>query len=852
MRLRGHLHYVIIWLGVAFLPAVVLSQTTIIDSNYAGGSAKVIPGKEYIRSGYHNFFWGRQYRREWNTAVRVPVLYLDSAFSGMEISPVTGRIQSKDLLITTSAGKQYLLRSVNRDFGRTMPETKGTFVSRIAKDQVSTLHPYAPVTIPPMAEAAGIPHSNPRIVFVPKQPELGEYNSAYGDELYFLGDSGKPGSFDTLETDGIFSSYQLIERFYGENDYEVDQRAFVRARLFDMIIGDWNRDRDNWQWRLNDRGAMDVFHPVPRNRSQAYSKINGLYPGLAGKIPGRKFLQGFDYKIKSIGGWNRQARPIDQKLLNELTLEEWLTEARHLQTALSDEVIRNSVQEMPAEVFHISGDEIISKLRTRRDDLQKYARTYYRYLARTVSILGSEKTEKLEVSCLPGNDVKVEMYKINSQGNIIDTPYYSRTFHHGETREIYLYGLGGRDIISIKGDRRNKMRIRIIDPEDKDSVYVLADTRSVRGIRFFKGEKFEYDTIRKDKIDFEFLPVFTPKQYRAYDFDPLDLFGRTGVKVSAGVVYTPQPWRREPYQMTHSIHVLHGFLRKTLNVGYVGRFGRAIGHWDLLLKARMDDPAVENFFGVGNNTEFVEKKDKNYYRTFSQRYYAGIGIERKIAKRHHAELTLIYQAVKYRRKGGYYIANGGHDQSIFNRKHFAGIEAGYRFDQTNGSVCPSRGFAINFGGGVLQNLSDTGSAFVKLRSNVSFYLPLSREFTFAVRTGGGILIGDPDFYHLNRLGGNVELRGYERERFYGKHVFYTNTELRWFTDTRNYFYNGRIGLIGFYDIGRVWMPNEKSDKWHDGYGLGFAIVPYNKVTLIAMYGLSSEGDNFFLRAELFF
>jgi len=39
---------------------------------------------------------------------------------------------------------------------------------------------------------------------------------------------------------------------------------------------------------------------------------------------------------------------------------------------------------------------------------------------------------------------------------------------------------------------------------------------------------------------------------------------------------------------------------------------------------------------------------------------------------------------------------------------------------------------------------------------VAVYLTLSRQFTFAMRTGGGTLWGDPDYYRLTWLGGNTE------------------------------------------------------------------------------------------------
>lgn len=843
---------------VAMLSVMVVhGQTTIVpDSPHVEGTSVVIPGREYKRSGYHNFFWGKHYRKEWNTPIRVENFYLDNFEGGLTPLHEHGGKQSRTLRLKDRNGREYVLRSVNKDFGRALNNMAGTFKARIAKDQGAIVHPFAAVIITPMAKAVGIYHTQPHIVFVPKQAALASFNDEFGNQLYLFEERPDESQADAENfgySKNVIGSDRLLEKIYGENDNDVDQIAFVRARLFDMFIGDWGRHAGNWRWAEFDMGQQSIYQPVPRDRDLAFSKINGLYPGLVGVLPGRRYLQGFDHTIKSTGGWNYWGRPLDQKFLNELTLQQWLEQAGYLQRVLTDSLIENSVALMPQSLFAISGKDIVSKLRTRRDDLQLYATEYYRYLAKTVTVLGSEKTEKLELDVLRGDKVKVDVYKINKSGNIIDTPYYSRVFDREETKEIFIYGLGKRDIISLKGERKSKIGIRIIDPQDKDSIYVLGQTGRIKGIRFFKGKKFEYDTLRNERIDFSVWPIVTPATYRVFDFDPMDLFPKTGIKIGAGMVFTPQPWRRKEYMITHSFHVFHGFLRKSLNAGYVGRFGRAVGRWDLLLKGRVDDPAVENYFGAGNRTGFIYKKEPNYYRTFSQRMYGGIGIERNFKRMHHAEMSLIYQAVKYRRKGGHYLANGvGVDPSVFDRKHFAGLEVGYRYDHTNGSICPTRGFTFNFGGGAMKNMADTGSVFVKLNSTAAIYLPISRSFIFAMRAGGATLFGEPDFYHLHRLGGNVELRGYERERFYGKSIFYTNTELRWITDTRNYFYNGRIGLVGFYDIGRVWMPGEKSSRWHDGYGLGLALLPYNKITLMAMYGISREGDNLFFRADLFF
>lgn len=829
------------------------AQTFIVkDSPFVKGTTVVIPGKEYKRSSFHNFFWGEHYRKEWNTPIRVENFYLDTAKAGLTPFREGGGRQTKNLRLKDKKGKEYVLRSINKDFGRSLEDMQGTFISRIAKDQGSIAHPYTAYTITPMIKAAGIYHTLPEIVFVPKQPFLNEYSDEYGDQLYLFEerpDENQEDADNFGNSKNVVGSEKLLEKVYDENDNNVDQVAFVRARLFDMFIGDWGRHPDNWRWAEFDWGKQTIYKPVPRDRDQAYTKIDGLYPDLAGSILPR--IQGFGYSIKSIGAWNFPGRPLDQKFLNELTLYEWIEQAKDLQQALTDSLIESSIRLMPPELFIISGNDIIDKLKSRRDELQKYAKEYYEYLAKTVTILGSEKKELIEVNVLPGKKVAVDVFKINKEENIIDTPYYSRRFNAGETKDLFIYGLGKKDIIKLKGEKRSKIKIRVIDPQDQDSISVLRDNNKIKGIKFYSGKKFEYDTIRDARIDFSFIPVFTPSAYTVFNNDPMDLFPRTGIKVSGGIVFTPQPWRRKEYQIVHSVHALYGFLRKSFNVGYVGRFGRTVGKWDLLIKGRLDDPAVENYFGMGNSTVFANKT-MNYYRTFSQRVYGAIGFERKFQKKHHTEVSLIYQSVKYKKEAGHNIGDGGIDPSVFNRKQFGGFEAGYRYDHTNGSICPTRGFVFNFGGGLLRNLSDTGSTFVKLNSTAAVYLPMSREFTFAMRAGGATLFGDPDFYHLNRLGGNAELRGYERERFYGKSIFYTNTEIRWLTNTRNYFFNGRAGLVGFYDIGRVWMPGEKSSLWHDGYGMGVILIPFNKITLTAMYGLSSEGDNLFFRAELFF
>jgi outer membrane translocation and assembly module TamA len=65
-------------------------------------------------------------------------------------------------------------------------------------------------------------------------------------------------------------------------------------------------------------------------------------------------------------------------------------------------------------------------------------------------------------------------------------------------------------------------------------------------------------------------------------------------------------------------------------------------------------------------------------------------------------------------------------------------------------------------------------------------------------------------------------------------------------------FNGKIGLIGFLDQGRIWMPDETSNKWHVGYGGGFLVSPFNKIAATIYYGLSEDDQLIHIRLGRFF
>ena len=118
---------------------------------------------------------------------------------------------------------------------------------------------------------------------------------------------------------------------------------------------------------------------------------------------------------------------------------------------------------------------------------------------------------------------------------------------------------------------------------------------------------------------------------------------------------------------------------------------------------------------------------------------------------------------------------------------------------------------------------------------------------FSLKTGGATLTGKPEFYQLNRLSGSKTLRGFRKYRFYGRSMLYNQAELQFIRSVKSYLFNGKAGLIALYDIGRVWQPGEISHLWHQGYGAGILLAPFNKMSVAVFYGLSRHEKDISIR-----
>ncbi len=100
----------------------------------------------------------------------------------------------------------------------------------------------------------------------------------------------------TLDGSKDKSTVKVFNKLREKDNYRVDQKLFLKARMLDFLIADYDRHQGQWKWGTIDTGKQKVFYPVPHDRDQSLFYSDGLVMKYATwrRLP---FLKGFRYDI---------------------------------------------------------------------------------------------------------------------------------------------------------------------------------------------------------------------------------------------------------------------------------------------------------------------------------------------------------------------------------------------------------------------------------------------------------------------------------------------------------------------------------------------------------------------------
>jgi hypothetical protein len=855
------------------------------------GTVLVRASSQYHASKSRRFLLGSNYRDAWEKEIEIPIFYLAQEKGGLKVIQKGGGQQTLSLRLADSTGREYVLRSIEKYPENAVPEMlRKTFAQDLVQDQISASHPYAALIVPPLAEAAGIYHTNPKIVYIADDPDLGMYRKDFVNTLALFeerpaDDWSHKSYFGNSKN--IVNTSKVLEKLKRDSETKVDQRFVARSRIFDLWIGDWDRHDDQWRWAEVEIDGKKVYRPIPRDRDQAFF----VNEGKLAKVWSRKWalpkFEGFDDHVNWPSGLSYNARFFDRSFLNQLKEEDWIEEATDLQKALTDEVIENAVKKWPKEVFQLDGKAIIERLKARRGELVSYATSHYEFLSKQVDVVGSDKKEIFDVQRKENGDVEIDVYKINKKGE--KEKVYERKFKKEETKEIDIYGQGDEDLFIIGGSASRSILVRIIGGDGKDSIN---DQSHVGG---FGRKTLFYDNARRNPIvskgevrdersDDPYINLYNRKAFKYNRLAPL-VFANfnpdDGVFIGGGFLYQIEGFRKNPYKQRHIFVASIAPRTNSYNFLYRGDFTDVIGKWGFSVDADIKSPNyVNNFFGLGNETIFDRSVDDN----------PDFNLKREIDFYRFRFEELKLETYLTRRMGGASIFSIGpalqsievEEPSEINRyiseqfaptlpynlfeevNTYAGIGSAFIIDNRNNPKLTTRGTHLSLQAKGMKGLDNRANDFISVEGTVSFYHSFStpRWLTFAIRSGAGRTFGNYDFYQAQILSGRTDLRGFRKTRFYGDSKLFANFELRAkLLTVRTYLFPASLGLLAFHDLGRVWYENGsgidpsaggESNHWHKGIGGGIWFTPFNLTVLSIEAGHSKESTLAYVRLGFLF
>jgi hypothetical protein len=814
------------------------------------------PGPEYRASGLHRMLLGKEYRSLWTTPVSVPVLDLRTFAGGLRPVSKGGGKQTKSLLLVAPDGRQFFFRGVDKDASVLLPpELRETVAGDVVRDQTSSALPTAPPVVADLMRAAGILHAEERLYVLPRDARLGQFESEFGGLMGFLqerigGAEGPPshwhGASEIIGTDTLFA------RTERSADDRVDARAFLAARLFDVMIGDWDRHRDQWVWLRYGEDRPHRWIPVPRDRDQAFAKYDGFLFHFARQTAPQLTNFGPGYSYMPGATWN--GRDVDRRFLVELDWPVWDSVANALKSRLTDSVIAQAVLKLPPEHYRLWGARLAADLRSRRDDLPEAAKKYYRVLAEKVDVYATDQADDARMTRLPKGELELTLTERGSG----QQPYFARRFHSDATDEVRVFLGGGDDHVVVVG-KEGGIRARILGDEGQDR---LVDSAQGGSQKFYDDLAGPSRTEgRPDHVDRR--PYASPQKDpnavpprdwgQRWALQPWGSFGPDmGALMGGTAIHTTYGFRQHPYASRHRLQAGFATGPKTYRADYLGEFRRenSGNYWDLRLHASGID--VLNFHGFGN--EIAAPREKEFYRVTQDAFGIEPSMVLSLGGKNTVRVGPIFKYVSTDNRPNRFLATSG---ITYGTDKFGELGAGvtFRFDTRNRVHAATSGVLFELGGKFYPAVWDVDTTYGEVRALATTYLTARAPLdpTLALRVGGRKLWGAFPYFESAFIGDPSNVRLGRENRYAGDASAYGSAELRLALGEMQIVLPADVGIFGLADVGRVFLEGESSDVWHSAFGGGIWLAFLDRSYTVSMSAAASdERTGFYLQGGFAF
>ncbi|WP_316633606.1 metallophosphoesterase [uncultured Flavobacterium sp.] len=845
------------------IKAKEINWTNDIPNNFPPKITTSIYSEKMTQKSFiHKFLFGNHYRKYYSLPIETKTATLDTLMGGLKPIREGGGHQSISLRMSDSKGREYVMRAMKKSATAFLQsvafkdqyvvnEFEDTYAEDFLLDFYTTSHPYTPFAVGSMANKLGILHTNPVLYYIPKQNSLKEFNSNFGDELYMVEERPSDNFLDAKNfgnPTNIISTDDMMRNLHKDEKYSVDENEYIKARLFDMLIGDWDRHSDQWRWAEHKIGDKVIYKPIPRDRDQAFSKYDGTLLSLLMNIPALRHQRTFKSKIDNVKWINREPYPQDLALLKTAEEKDWIAQAKFIQDNLSDKDIDDAFKNLPKEAQDETIEDIKQKLRSRKKELQEYASTYFDVLSHTVMIAGTDKKDKFVINHNAKKSLEIQVFRVKKEG---DELVYTKTVTDAKTSNLWIYGLDDSDEFQVIGKEKSNIKIRLIGGQNNDTYNIENGKRVI--VYDFKSKKNTYNLDSKtrtqltDDYDVNLYNYEKPKYNVVSGLPSIGYNPDDGVKVGFNLNYTVNNFKQNPYTQRHVLNGFYYFATGGFEFDYAAHFPGLLGKWVIDVESQYTTPNFAmNYFGYGNET--VNNTDAfgmDYNRVRIQKFNVA-GAIRHVG-RYGSEFSIqpMLQQMRVEETENRFINTPNIiDPMVFDRQVYGGMKVKYHFKNADFVAKPTLGVFFMISTTWMMNLKETKQNFPTLESYLGLTHKIDHNGKLVLATylkGKAVLNNNYEFYQGASLGGDTDLRGYRNERFLGSSYFSQSSDLR--------FTIGKIqrtvapltyGILGGFDYGRIWLDSESSKKWHQDYGGGLWINAINVLTARISYFKSPD------------
>jgi len=512
---------------------------------------------------------------------------------------------------------------------------------------------------------------------------------------------------------------------------------------------------------------------------------------------------------------------------------------------LTDAQIHAAMETLPPQ-YAPTSRSLEEKMRARRDGLKAAADHWYGLLASVADIHATDANDVARI--VRNSDGSVDVALSSEKTGT----YYSRRYLPSETKEIRVYLHDGDDSAIVSGTAPTSVHTRVIGGNGTNTFVEhsrvgndgypthFLDAGTVSGVSYAVdsvAEKANADDALNHR--FNRLPWLAAYDTLIPPQRDYGVFVKPIAKINSGrgLGYVPRigfqrytyGFRDVPYSSLLKADIgyalkHHGF---SSNAFFDKRFESTQVHVPTSLQ--LSQIEVVEFKGFGND---VPDSKSSFYevRQFQRNFRPAVGFSFNPLS--DISIGPIVRYTTTDTPGNRFITESNpYGTGTFGqagaqlRMHY---ESRYKPD-----TLKPRGI-LDFTVTGYPAAWDVKSAYESIDGFAAAFLtiPMAKKPVIALRAGGKKLFGDFPYFDAAFLGGSQSLRAEERQRFAGDASVYGNAELRVPVAQFPFILPLDVGLIGFSDVGRVYVNGDSPGGWHSTSGAGLWV------------GLLNPGTNF--------